>query len=474
MAKINPKDMRLINTSEDVIESYCCSGEDAMIGTEVELCFFDPESQDLAMMSPEQNEVAMAASVVAYPAGSFNHEPASDLLEANSAPGFFDDLQPVFDDIAAKMRTLTQESARLGLKRSYFQGLPHVSAQTFLDNIVNVERYQAFFDPPRADMMDIAAYFTVTKSTQVSISYKDYEHMHRNVRQLYLLAPFLFLMSDNGAGFDEGQRFTGHAGMRHREALEGRGRFPPYIFSAENGEQYIGAHIDHVMHNRMYVYYDADGVLQRLPSGTWWNFEKDLKPRGLNTVANYYLSQSILWPDVKLASLRDADGNVSQHRYEARMFGVGMHQAQTALLITGALGFDDDFAEKVGGLLRDYGMCLNEAPVCIEALTRNYEAAQNHGGKFFDIAYGKGTMTDFARDFGTLLGASKAATLYPDQIVPALDICESGWPDGRVNQALFADLDAVKGHLRDHDGALFDNPNQNARMVFGDGLRDAA
>jgi len=472
MAKINPNDMRLINTSEDVIDAYCCSGEDAMIGTEVELCFFDPDT--LEMMSPAQNKVAMEAAMARHSSGSFNYEPASDLLEANSAPGFFNDLQPVFDDIATKMRTLTDETSKLGLRRSYFQGLPHVTAETLLNNIVDVERYQAFFNPPRADMMDIAAYFTTTKSTQVSISYKDYEHMHRNVRQLYLLAPFLFLMSDNSAGFNEGQRFKGHAGMYHRASLGGRGRFPPYIFSAENGEQYIEGHIDHVMHNRMYVYYDADGVLQTLPSGTWWTFEKDLKPRGLNTVANYYLAQSILWPDVKIASLRDDEGNVTQHRYEARMFGVGMHQAQTALLVTGALSFDDDFAEKVGGLLRDYGMCLREAPVCIESLTKNYDAAQGHDGAFFDVAYGTGRMRDFAKEFGALLGDSKAAALYPEQIAPALHICESGWPDGRVNQALFADLDAVKIHLRDYDARLFETPNACAHMVFGDRLESIA
>ena len=472
MAKINPKDMRLINTSEDVIESYCCSGENAMIGTEVELCFFDPATMNI--MTPDQNETAMNAAKFQYPSGAFNNEPASDLLEANSVPGFFDDLQPVFDDIAAKMQTLTDEAGQLGLKRSYFQTLPHVTAETLLQNVVNIERYQAFFNPPRADMMDIAAYFTTTKSTQVSISYKDYEHMHRNVRLLYLLAPFLFLLSDNGSGFDQGQAFAGHDGMHHRASLGGRGLFPPYIFSAENGEQYIEAHIDHVMHNRMYVYYDADGVLQRLPSGTWWNFEKDLKPRGLNTVANYYLAQSILWPDVKIASLRDEEGNVTQHRYEARMFGVGVHQAQTSLLITGALAFDDDFADKVGGLLRDFGMCLKDAPVCIETLVRNYEAARYHDGKFFDIAYGGGSMVDFARMFGELLGESMSARQYSDQIVPALHICDSGWPDGRVNRALVHDLDMATAFMRDFDDALYENPNVCSHMVFSKRLQQAA
>ena len=469
MTKINPKDMRLVDIAEDVIDSYCCSGEQAMIGTEVELCFFDSET--LEIMNPEQNNIVMTSAMDKYPVGAFNYEPSSDLLEANSVPGFFNDLQPVFDDIADKMNLLTAETSKLGLKRCCFQTLPHVTAETLLKNIVNVDRYQAFFNPPRADMVDIAAYFTTTKSTQVSISYKDYEHMHRNVRQLYLLAPFLFLMSDNSSGFSEGVAFKGHAGMHHRSSLQGRGGFPPYIFSAENGEQYIESHIDHVMHNPMYVYYDADGTLTRLPSGTWWTFEKDLKPRGLNTVANYYLAQSILWPDVKIASLRDAEGNVTQHRYEARMFGVGMHQAQTALLVTGALSFDDDFADKVSGLLRDYGMCLQEAPVCIETLMRNYQAAQNHEGQFFDVAYGTGSMIDFARDFGALLADSLAASLYPEQIVPALDICESGWPDGRVNRALFSDLEAVKAHLRDYDMGSFDDPNMCARMVFDEKLK---
>ena len=262
MSKINKHDTRIINTPDDVIDAYCCADAESMTGIETEICFFDPEQSDLPIMTPAQNAEVMEKTVAQHPPGSFNHEPASDLLEANSAPAKFEDLHTVFDDIHAKLKTLRTEAAKLGLKRSPFQDLPHITAAGLLSSIVDIERYQAFFNPPRADMMDIAAYFTAAKSTQVSISYKNYDHMLANVRRLYLLAPFLFMLTDNSSGFNEAKPFAGHHGMHHRASLKARGGFPPYIFTAREGEDYIRDHINHAMHNPMYVYYDENNILQ--------------------------------------------------------------------------------------------------------------------------------------------------------------------------------------------------------------------
>ncbi len=445
-----------------------------MTGVEVEICFFDPEKPGLPIMTPAQNKTVMDKALEAYGPGSFNNEPASDLCEANSFPAKFEDLTTVFDDIQNKLQFLTRKAAALGLKRSSFQDLPHVTSKDLLGSIVDVERYQAFFNPPRGDMKDIAAYFVSAKSTQVSISYKNYDHMLANVRRLYLLAPFLFLLTDNTSGFNEAKPFANHHGMSHRASLGNKGRFPPYIFSAANGEEYIHEHINHVMTNPMYVYYDEAGELQRLPSGTWWTFDKDLRERGLNTTANYYLAQSILWPDVKIASIRDLDGNVTHHRYEARMFGVGLHQAQTALLIVAGLAFDDDFAAKTDALLRSYGLCTKNAQTCINKLHQAYDNAQNHNGKFFDISYGDGLMADFAKEFGKILDESYTCKVYNAPLAPALHICETGWTDAKVNRALYHTLEDAKSYLQSYDPAIFTNPNTCAHMLHANKLKSAA
>ena len=87
---------------------------------------------------------------------------------------------------------------------------------------------------------------------------------------------------------------------------------------------------------------------------------KELKEKGLHTATNYYFSESILWPDVKIAALKDAKEKVINHRYEARMIGVGMHQHQTAAILIAALAFDPTFARGVDRLLAEYGFNLTK------------------------------------------------------------------------------------------------------------------
>ncbi len=55
------------------------------------------------------------------------------------------------------------------------------------------------------------------------------------------------MITDNAAPFNEGQSITGHAGMHHRAALGDRGGIPPYLYTAQTGEDYIDAHINHVI-----------------------------------------------------------------------------------------------------------------------------------------------------------------------------------------------------------------------------------
>lgn len=474
MSEVNAADTRIINNAEDVIDAYCCAGSESMTGVEVEICFFDPEKPGLPVMSPAQNKTIMDKAVTKFGPGAFNNEPSSDLLEANSFPARFRELQSVFDDIQNKTEFLRAESKKLGLKRSWFQDLPHITSAELLQNIVDIERYQAFFNPPREDMMDIAAYFTVMKSTQVSVSYKDYEHMHENVRRLYLLAPFLFMLTDNTSGFNEAKPFTGHSGMHHRASLGTRGSFPSYIFTAGSGEDYINAHIRNVMTNPLYVYYDENNVLQQLPSGTYWSFNKELRERDLNTAANYYLAESILWPDVKIAALKDKDGIVTNHRYEARMFGSGIHQAQSALIIVAGLAFDKNFAEKIDYLLRVQGLCTRDAASCITGLRHSYETAKNHNGKFFDIIYGRGNMADFALKFADALEESFECKTYAAALAPILHICRTGWTDGRVNRAMFLTLEDINTHQTNFDDEIFTKPELCAHMIFEKELSKAA
>ena len=416
-------------------------------------------------MTISQNKVVKNATNAQCGADYVRNEPTSEMLEVGSIAGGPDDIKTIMDDTQQKILCLSEKAENIGLKRSYFQHLPDQSAAALLQNVMDVERYQAFFAPPRDDMTAIAAYFSVCKSNQVSVSYRDTDHMLKNIRRLYTLAPFLFMITDNAAPFNEAKPFKGNAGMHHRNALANRGGVPPYLFTAQTGDEYIQNHIDHVMNNPLFVYYDENGKLTRLPSGSWLTFNQ-LREKGLNTATNYFFSESILWPDVKVAALKNEGGEVINHRYEARMIGVGIHQHQTALLVIAALAFNDAFAETIDALLNETGFDQLSPESLKTPLDNAYAAARNHNGQFLNIPYGNATMHDFAKKFASALEATSFLQSFESEIAPLIEICNTGCTDSKVNALLFNTLDKAKDFQRSYDPAIFENPNQNARMVF--------
>ncbi len=473
MSEVNARDLRIINNKDDIIDTYEGAGKNAKTGIEVELAFFDPKNMN--PMSIPQNKVLKNAALAALPGDWVRNEPSSEMLEVNSIATGSNHLKSVLNDTNTKIKLLNEKAQGIGLKRSYFQELPEKTAADFLQNIMPIDRYQAFFVPPRPDMMGFATYFTICKSNQISVSYKDYDHLLANVRRLYLLAPFLFLLTDNSAAFSAGKKFTGHSGMmyRHNGLLEGRGGVPPYVFTARNGEEFIQNHIDHVFNIPLYVYYDEEGNLHRIPTKEWSSVNK-LKEKGLNIASNYHLAETVLWPDVKIAALKDEDGNVNGHRYEARMLGVGAHQHQTSFLITSALAFNPVFAEKIDRLLADYGFDMKDLPEAHKNLDTAYENARNHDGQFFDIAYGTGSMAEFASEFATLIQDAYTGEGFDDELAPLLSICRTGCVDGKVNRLLFPTLEDILKFQREHDPDLLNNPNTCAHMLFKKEIKEIA
>ncbi len=469
MSEVNASDLTKINSADDVFALYLGSGSDAKTGIEVEISFFNPDDPDLAVMSLSQNKVLKNSAADVLPEQDWVHnEPTSELLEVASIADSFENIKNVLDDTNKKIKILNDKASGLGLKRSYFQELPDKTAADLLSRIVDVERYHIMYAPYRADMKKCVEYFAVCKSNQISISPKTPDHMLENVRRLYCLAPFLFLLTDNSVGFSEGKKFDNHIGMslRHDGLLEGRGGVPEYVFTAKNGEEFIASHINHVMNNPLFMYYDLEGNLIGVPSGDWSVTFNSLKERGLNIASNYYLAQSTMWPDVKIAALKNSDGDVTGHRYEARMFGVGIHQHQTALIITAALAFHSNFAKIIDDLLMRYGFDDADLQSSYKLLMESYSAARNHGGKFFDIKYGNGIMAEFAREFADIIEDIADDINMVDEMQPLLTICRTGCTDGKVNRSLFTSLDDVVKFQRTYDDRIFNDPNSCARMLF--------
>ena len=151
------------------------------------------------------------------------------------------------------------------------------------------------------------------------------------------------------------------------------------------------------------------------------------------------------------------------------MFGVGIHQHQTAFLIVTALAFHDDFAAKVDLLLAEYG--FSDAQGSYDLLQRSYAHARAHDGEFFDIPYGTGIMADFARNFADVVEEMAADINMIEEIKPLLTICRSGCTDGKVNRIVFPTLEEIIAFQKTYSPEIFDNPNVCARTVFQDVLQ---
>ncbi len=465
MSEVSANDLTEINSADDVFELYGGAGNNSRSGIEVELSFFDPTKPNIPAMDLQQN--TQLKNIV--DSDWLHNEPTSELLEVASIAAPFSQMKDVLKDTNDKIKILNEAAAKLGLKRSYFQELPDKTAADLLSRIVDVERYKIMYVPYREDMKKCIEYFAVCKSNQVSVSPKTSDHMLENIRRLYVLAPFLFLLTDNSAGFNEGKPFANHIGMsmRHDGLIGGLGGIPSYVFSAKSGAEFIENHIDYVMNNPLFMYYDKDGSLTGVPSGDWSVTFNSLKSRGLNISSNYYLAQSLMWSDVKIATLKDNNGSITGHRYEARMFGVGMHQHQSAFIITSALASHSDFAKSVDELLSRYGFSGDNI---YELLQKSYKNAREHGGKFFDIAYGTGIMSEFAQEFADLIENIASDIDMSQELAPVLDICRSGYTDGKVNRILFPELSDVIKFQQTYNASIFDSQNYSARMLFADKL----
>lgn len=469
MSGVKTSDNKPISDIADVYDLYTGIGADeSRSGIEVELGFFDPETDDQKPMDVCQNESVKGRALDGASNVWVRQEPTAETLEANSIAARYQNRTKVLDDIQDKLKILTQAAQDVGVKRSYFQELPNASAELLLSQVVNVERYQQFFNPPRADMTGIAAYFSVCKSNQVSVSYTNPDHLLDNVRRLYFLAPFFFLLSDNSSAFSEGKAVSYQPGMHYRKFLNDKGGYVPYIFSAASGEEFIVSHIEHVMRNPLYVFYDENNVLQRIPSGTWSSFN-ELKERGLNTPTNYFFAETILWPDVKIAALKDENDEPYGHRFEARMIGVGAWQHQAMYLVITELAHNQNYAGAVNALLARYGLSVQNTEA--EALLANaYDQACNHGNKFFDIPYGTGRMQDFAKEFADITEQAFEGKGFDDALEPLLRICQTELTDAKVNRCLFDSLQKTLDFQLDYDVSLFENPNRCAHMIFEEEL----
>lgn len=457
-------DTRRISKIEDVIALYEGVGTgQGKMGTEIELAFYD--AQTLAFMSKAQKQELIGKA--REKGVNLNEEPFCDGVEVCSIADTYQNLPHILDDTDQKIKTTVATAAEMGLKRSFFEQSPQVKTEDLLQNIIDNPRYQAFFVPVRKDIEQIARYFVSSKSVQTSVSYETLDHLHRNLRLLNYLAPFLFMLTANNAPFlnNNEERVTYLTGMNYRHALGHLGGVPDYIFTAQSGAELIENHIEAVFNAPVFSIFDHDGKQIKTPEGQWKSL-RDLEAEGLNTLQNYFQVQSMLWRDVAIKPFKDEQGELTKHRIEARMFGVGMHQHSTASLITGALAFNENYHHAITELLERYGFSAAKPAETKELLHASYKNARLHNNAYFDVGYGTGTMANFAKELGKITEAHITDKALQDRLLPLLFICETGLCDTKAHYQHLCTLDMVKGMQRHHDNIELNDPHSCAGLYY--------
>lgn len=445
-------DDRPVHTSQDVRALYVGTDDNPhldapRIGIEIEQTLYHPDTLELVdkTLSAKLTEQGKSDGIPVH------HEPSSTSLEVVTDAFTPDDLQSLLDQIEDRFSYFRNIITREGLCFSPFGHLPHVFSSDH--DVVDKERFQTFFNPPRADMQEVFQFFANAMNIQVSVSYRNPDHLLRIVRLAVALEPILFSATDSNCGFFENEAIDYSLPLYLNTQKGINGGIPDFYYSARNGQEFLDSHIDFTLnHPHIFAYFDFNGKLKKLPEGQWVAFSDlerlDLGPQ---TLVNYRQSQSESWRRAaNIAAITNADGQVIGHRAELASFQTGlMHQRFTAPFLTNLFAFDECFQSETEVLLKDVGIDVTNLSACRDVLESNFQEACYHQNRFHELPFGSGTIKDFVLPFADLIESSYQNTPFKAFVKPIIHIFRSGRPDWLVYREHFRTLEVVKAYLKE-------------------------
>ena len=427
----------------------------SQIGMEVEQNFYTLET--LHPLTKEQSLDIVSEG--GRQAIGINNEPTATTLEVLTDPH----PKANFHDLIAQINRRFLELWDLGLENGAlptpFGYLPHITPEQhhFIDN----ERFKAMWLSGRSDVIEARSSF-LDSSIQVSVSYRDFDHLLKIMRLSVALEPFLTLTTECDAGFFEGRAMKGspRTVILKRRGLNGG--VPDFYYNVKSGEELIDAHIDFSMNNpHVFLCFDNGGVLRALPQGVWTSFSTlEEKGYGRQTLLNYRQAQSESWRrTINLAEIRDDEGTLFGHRAEiSSLFCTGLqHQRATAAILSFHLAYCGHFYDSIETLLKDFGIDLQNLETAKTILDQNFEHVHNHGGRYFDLPFGTRTIKDFAISFSEIVGECFKGSGLDQFSAPLMHILETGRPDWLVNRELFKNLEQQKAYMKALPGLVQEN-----------------
>lgn len=405
MTDVKKSQTKLIQSESDALALYAPAspGISGKVGLEVEMALYRPGAVKPEI--PPANVMQQMHKSLRDKGFDAQLE-AAGVLEYASPPVPVSDAAKLAQQAKADISAFESEIAKHGYTRAPFSILPTTTREDAMVAKVSRERLETALTvltdvyPPSVRNIPL-----LTTGVQTSFSPKDNDEMFRMAYRGYALTPLLVAAMDSASGFaaNESQRKDIHLRSKWYEDYGASGGTSPAFLKSENAEQYIRNHVTEVFDAPMIFAYGKDGEMVPTRKDNILTFRK-LASMGLNTQANYELAETFLYNDIKIAGIRNSDGDTIGKRVELRAADSGPHQPFSTLLLTAAVIPDGRTAEAFDALLKDYGFTGNpklDAPLLLQAR----KDAVEHNGRFMDVPFGTGSLRDFAADVAGLVVA---------------------------------------------------------------------
>lgn len=448
MTDVQKTNLKKISTVEDALPLYAAPPKEytGKIGAEVEMPLIRPGAGKPAIpTAAEMQALQKKMKDMGYDA---QLEPA----------GVIEYASPAFekDDVAALVRAVKKDIAVFdkaanddGFTRPPFSIVPTTTKEDALGNMVSRERLQVSLKA----MQEIFDENTLrlpmlTSSVQTSFSPEDPEQMFRMVTRAYALTPLLMAACNASSNYimNEDEKLDYLPRGKYYLGYGDAGGISPAFLKSGNGAEFIRNHIEEVFNAPMHFAYNAEGGLIPASKENRITYAK-LVEQGLGTQSNYELAETFLYNDIKVCNLRDETGKAIGKRMEVRGADSGYDQPVMAILLTAALVPDGKAADQFDALLKDYGFTGNPKQDA-ELFLKSRDAAVNNGGKFMDVAFGTGSLRDFAADVAGILVNAYDGKVPATDMARLTDVLMTGNCDGKIFAEKYKTLQDVTASMK--------------------------